>query len=237
MIVERARTETVIFAPGLPGRMLGQGEISALLEACERDRSHRGPRDALVIALGVSSGLRRAEICGLDVWCILGPESHPISVVVKGKGGRFRLAYLYDRSMHLLFEWMQVRRSAFGGPGRGWKPGPLVVSSSKGGEISRARLTPGGLWRALRRRQEEAGIAAFSPHDLRRTFISNLLDQGVDLALVARLAGHRSVITTSMYDRRPEKAAKAAAVLAQLPPAEVSWILAPSSASLTELTP
>lgn len=233
----RARTETVIFAPGLPGRMLSQGEISALLEACERDRSHRGARDALIIALGVSSGLRRAEACGLDEWCILGPGSHPIEIVVRGKGGRFRLAYLYDRAMGLLLEWMLVRRTAFARRRREWEPGPLLLSSTKAGGISRARLSPGGLWRALRRRQEQAGIPAFTPHDLRRTFISNLLDQGVDLALVARLAGHRSVITTSMYDRRPEKAAKAAAVLAQLPSAQVSWIVAPSSPSLTELTP
>lgn len=191
--------------------MLAASEVVALLDVCARDRSHRGPRDALIITLAAVAGLRRAEICALDVASVIEwqwpPWSGPVTILVKGKGGKFRVVYLYGRHMDVALHWMMVRRV---------EPGPWVVSSTKGGGMTLDRLTPNGLWRALRRRQVEAGIAPFCPHDLRRTMISTMLDRGVDMALVARLAGHASIVTTAMYDRRPQVAAKRAAGAVQV---------------------
>ncbi len=63
----------------------------------------------------------------------------------------------------------------------------------------------------LKRRCEQAGVAPRSPHDLRRTFVSDLLESDADLAIVQRLAGHASPQTTARYDRRGEEAMRRAA--------------------------
>jgi site-specific recombinase XerD len=103
-----------------------------------------------------------------------------------------------------------------GYPGRGIRP-PLFLPVDKGGTIHRRRMTDQAVLVVLRKRAGQAGVSAFSPHDLRRTFISDLLDCGADLATVQRLAGHSNVSTTARYDRRGEKAKKKAAELLHVP--------------------
>lgn len=66
-------------------------------------------------------------------------------------------------------------------------------------------------------RAEEVRIAPFTPHDPRRTFISDLLDVGADVVVVQQLAGHEGPVTTSRYDRRGEAAKQRAIVLVHMP--------------------
>jgi site-specific recombinase XerD len=65
-------------------------------------------------------------------------------------------------------------------------------------------LTGQAVYYILNKRAKEAGVSDFSPHDLRRTLASDLLDQGVDIVKVKDIMGHESVDPTAGYDRRPE---------------------------------
>ena len=78
-------------------------------------------------------------------------------------------------------------------------------------------MTPQGIYYLLKSRAKRAGVKSFSPHDFRRTFVGDLLDAGANFAIVARMAGHASVNTTTRYDRRPERAKQEAAKLIDVP--------------------
>lgn len=88
---------------------------------------------------------------------------------------------------------------------------------SKRGRLLARRLTDKAVTWILSVRAAQASVATFSPHDLRRTFISTLLAAGADLATVAELAGHANIATTARYDRRGEAAKRKAAALLRIP--------------------
>lgn len=88
----------------------------------------------------------------------------------------------------------------------------------KNGALQRARyIHPDVVYNVTQKRLLEAGLDAMTPHDLRRTFISDLLDRGVDITTVSHHVGHASVQTTARYDRRGERALEAAAEEVELP--------------------
>jgi len=94
---------------------------------------------------------------------------------------------------------------------------PLFCPVNKGGKIAGRRLTDQAIYNMLEKRRIQAGIKAFSPHDMRRSFISDLLDAGADVSAVAGPAGHSNLNTTMKYDRRGERAKKAAAMKLKVP--------------------
>ena len=100
---------------------------------------------------------------------------------------------------------------------RGTRPGPLLLQVNRHGLVLEEGLSAGAVRLRLKRRAEAPGIAHCSPHDLRRTYVSTLLEHGSDISTVANMAGHRNVPTTSRYDRRGERAAKAAAETLHVP--------------------
>jgi integrase/recombinase XerD len=91
-------------------------------------------------------------------------------------------------------------------------PGPLLRSVDRDtGTLRCQRLTVDGIAKALAARVRAAGLTPATPHDLRRSYITDLLNQDVDVLTVAGLAGHARIDTTRKYDRRPH-ATRVAAV-------------------------
>lgn len=176
----------------LKGRALSAEEISTLLKACTSDPTPTGLRDAAMLCC-LRVGLRRSEIVGLDL-----NDFEPLTgalVVIAGKGRRDRVVYLPQKANTHVMHWVKWR---------GEQPGALLLPVNKANRIVDKRLTAQAVLTIMRSRAKKAGIEQFTPHDFRRTFISDLLDSGVDISTVQQLAGHADPSTTVRYDRRGE---------------------------------
>jgi site-specific recombinase XerD len=203
----RAADVPTIKAQTLPrGRALASGEISALMGACGRDSSPAGIRDAALIAVPYGAGLRRSESVGLDL------SDYNIEtgeLAIRGaKGRKDRLGYATNGSADALKDWLVTR---------GGEPGPMFCNVNKGGRTTIHRMTDQAVLHILQKRADEPGVASSSPHYLRRSFISDLLDAGADISTAQQLAGHANVQTTARYDRRGEATKRKAAELLHVP--------------------
>ena len=187
------------------GRSAASGELAAILRACENDITPAGARDAAMIAIAYICGLRRAELVGVD----LGDYNDQTGELrIMGKRRKERIVYPAGSAAQALADWLAIR---------GGEPGPLFYPINKGGRLAARRMTSQAYYNILQNRIDAAGVKDLSPHDLRRTCASDLLDAGVDIATVAKLLGHASVTTTQRYDRRPEAAKRKAAGLLHIP--------------------
>jgi len=185
------------------GRELSTEEITKLIKTCLKDPSPVGTRDAAIIALTKTCGLRRAEVINLD---LSDYNTSTNELKVTGKRNKERMAYIVNETASLIDWWLRLR---------GNKPGPLFLPYQGyfgliDCELLHKRMTTQTIYDLLVRRGEQANIEKFSPHDLRRTFVSHLLGAGVDLSTVSKLAGHTSVVTTARYDKRDEVSKKMA---------------------------
>ena len=191
------------------GRMLRPEEGIALFDACAADPRPLGKRDAAGLALMLGCGLRRAET--VAVQCADIDWKDP-AVRVVGKGDRERRVPCTETVMQALADWLAVR-----GP----TPGALLVHCGQRDawleELLPLAPSGGGMACALQRRSSEAGIERCTPHDLRRTFLSRLLELGVDPFTVQLLAGHANLATTARYDRRDGQRMKDAIQLLDVP--------------------
>jgi integrase len=185
------------------GRALQPEEVAALIAACDRTTS-LGCRDAALVAMGFGCGLRRSELVGLDIADL---ENGAERVRIRGKGNKERIVYLPAGTQAHIGAWLDCRGS---------DPGPLFVAVEHG-KVHHRRLTDQTVYDSLMRVATNAGVTSVSPHDLRRSFVSTLLDQGVQLSTVAACAGHASLETCARYDRRGERAKREAAQQLDVP--------------------
>ncbi|MUG92765.1 tyrosine-type recombinase/integrase [Scytonema sp. UIC 10036] len=186
--------ESVKVRKTLRGRALSQDEINKLMSVCFSDPTPGGYRDAAMVAVLRGAGLRRSEAVKLNVKDF-DPETGELKIL-EGKGRVDRVVYLPETAIAIVQQWLDIR---------GTSPGALLCKISKSGRVIREKLTPQAIAFLLKRRGNEAGLEPFSAHDLRRTFVSDLLDSGADIVTVQQLAGHSSITQTSRYDRRGDE--------------------------------
>lgn len=183
------------------GRALTSGERKALFEWCAEDEKRaRGARDAALLAVLYVCGLRRGEVPGLDL-SDFDPDTGELKVR-HGKGNNQRIVYATGGAGEAIQGWIAHR---------GEESGPLFWPVLKNDKPTKRRISDQTVYDVLRRLKEATGSKSFSPHDFRRTFVSDLIDARGDISVAQQLAGHASPETTARYDRRGEKAKKAAA--------------------------
>ena len=203
--LERIRSVKQVRVSRLPaGRSLSYAESAALLSAAAGDDPKK-VRDRAILTLFLGCGLRRAEVCGLQVdkLDVLGGTIRLI-----GKGNKERKAFLTPDVQRTVAEWLDVRTEV---------PGYLFGNYTVGRRLRVDRpLNPSSLSRILKKYCDAAGVDPVTPHDLRRTFATRLIDKNVDLVTVKNLMGHANIATTSLYDRRGEDTMRRAAGMVAL---------------------
>jgi tyrosine recombinase XerC len=172
---------------GLPV-VLTRKQIDTLLAApLAMEKSDRAPvwmpqRDAAILELFYSSGLRIAELASLAVRDV---DIYNETVRVMGKGRKERIVPVGALALEALQKYRQAARVEMG---------PLFINKS------RKRIGTRSIWLALKRYLDFAGIPqTISPHKLRHSFATHMLDAGADLRSVQSLLGHASLSTTQIY--------------------------------------
>jgi len=205
---QRATDIESVQAKPLPrGRALPAGEVHALFSGVLADSGIRGLRDMAIMALLYGGGLRRAELVRtrlVDLDLVKG------TLRVLGKGNRQRNVALVGGVLAAVEGWVKSR---------GRRPGPLFYSTTRKGELSGQRISPGSVRHLCQRRAQQLELEHFSPHDLRRSCATELLDQDVDLATVSKMLGHSELNTTAKYDFRADRATRKAATHLHVPAA------------------
>jgi len=173
------------------GRALDPSEVTRFSSSCEADRMPAARRDAAVFGLMYLAGLRGREIISLDLGDL---DLETGLLKIHGKGAKNREVVLSWDAQRLVWRWIVEVRGDTGGP--------LFTPLQRRGAVSNLRrISYRVLFTSLRRRAERSGLEPFTPHDLRRTFITDLLKGGKDLEVVAHLVGHSDVNTTARYRR------------------------------------
>ena len=135
------------------------------------------------------TGARISEAVGLDIDDL---DTVDGTVLLRGKGGKERLVPVGGYAREAVAAYLTRARPEIVGAGRG---GPAMFLNSRGGRLSRQSA-----WAVLVKAAERAGVtASVSPHTLRHSFATHLLDGGADVRVVQELLGHASVTTTQVY--------------------------------------
>lgn len=170
----------------LPG-VLSEDQVEALLDAPDTSTA-LGLRDRAILEVLYASGMRVSELTAIEIPAV---NMRQGLVRVTGKGGKDRLTPLGEQAIEWLTRWCQ-------GPRRTWvgkSPCDVLFVSARGEGLTRQAV-----WHRIRAHAHRAGIVnPVSPHKLRHSFATHLLDHGADLRVVQLLLGHADLATTQIY--------------------------------------
>ena len=170
-------------------KALPLADIEAILEAAGSPGTVLALRDRALLELLYGTGARISEAVGLDVDDV---DLVDGTVLLRGKGGKERLVPVGSYAREAVSAYLVRGRPELLGTGAGT---PAVFLNARGGRLSRQSA-----WAVLSRAAERAGVTgAVSPHTLRHSFATHLLDGGADVRVVQELLGHASVTTTQVY--------------------------------------
>lgn len=177
-------------APRLDARLpqaLSEAEVEALLGAPD-PADPVGLRDRTLLEVVYATGLRVSELVGLPMARVRRDAGY---LLVTGKGDKQRLVPLGEEALHWLDHYLAHGRPLL----LGGRPSDRLFVSRKSGELSRQAV-----WYRLRKYAVEAGIdKPLSPHTLRHSFATHLLNHGLDLRSLQMLLGHSDLSTTQIY--------------------------------------
>lgn len=170
--------------------VLTMEEVKALLTVPD-ESSFEGLRDKSILEILYASGLRVSEVCSLNIYDV-GDES----IRVKGKGGKERIVPIASFSLKVIDAYLGSFRASFSN-----KEENALFVTSKGERMHRQ-----GIWTLVKFYAKQAGIERnVSPHTLRHSFATHLLENGADLRIIQEMLGHSHIATTDRYTQISQK--------------------------------
>ena len=184
-----ARTIHPPTAPRRLPKAIAVDEVERLLDAAGFDGTPLAIRDRALLELLYATGARISEAVGVAIDDL---DLSGRSVLLSGKGGKQRRVPLGSFAAEAVDAYLVRVRPALAARGRG---SPAVFLNARGCRLSRQSA-----WTVLRTAAEKAGLArGISPHTLRHSFATHLMEGGADVRVVQELLGHASVTTTQIY--------------------------------------
>jgi integrase/recombinase XerD len=170
-------------------KYLSEEEVGRLLDEGYKPATNEGQRDAVMMELLYATGLRVGELVSLNVGDVNTEESY---VRCLGKGSKERIVHLYPKALQELKKYMKQSRQVM----LGKRKDEQALFVNHRGE----RLTRQWVWSVLKNYAQSAGIkSSITPHTLRHSFATHLLQNGASLRHVQELLGHSSISTTQVY--------------------------------------
>ena len=170
-------------------KFLPEEEVTTLLDVAYKSGTNEGHRDAVIMELLYATGLRVGELVSLNMQDVDLSESY---IRCMGKGSKERIVHLYPKALEELRRYLKHARVALLGHRR---TEPSLFVNHRG-----ERLTRQWVWTILKTYAQKAGIQQnITPHTLRHSFATHLLQNGASLRHVQELLGHSSISTTQVY--------------------------------------